>query len=80
MIYIIKVDPLRMPKFSNYTTFKEEFDKYMRTCKKKMWRTLEGFSLEFDTPLSDLRDCIFIKPTKEEEEIIQKHYKVLEII
>ena len=51
--FIIKVNPLKMPNFGNYSTFQEEFEKYARKCKKKAWATPEGFSLEFDTTLQD---------------------------
>ena len=42
------------------STFEEELELYKRKCKKKQWATPEGFSLEFDTPLSDLKKCIFV--------------------
>lgn len=77
--FIIKVNPLKIPKFSNYTTFQEEYEKYARKCKKKAWATPEIYSLHFNTTLEDLRDCIFVRPTEEEEKIINK-FKVLEII
>ena len=77
--FIIKVDPLRMPKFNNYSTFQEEFEKYARKCKKKAWATPEGFSLEFDTTLQDLKDSVFVRPISDEEEaIIRKRFKILE--
>lgn len=79
MTYIIKVNPLKIPKFSNYTTFNEEYEKYARKCKKKAWISPEMFSLEFDTTLEDLRDCIFVRPTEKELKIINK-FNVLEII
>ena len=77
--FIIKVNPLKMPKFGNYTTFQEEFEKYARRCKKKTWATPEGFSLEFNSLLQDLRECVFVRPINEEEEaIIRKRFKILE--
>lgn len=77
--FIIKVNPLKMPNFGNYSTFQEEFEKYARKCKKKAWATPEGFSLEFDTTLQDLKDSVFVKPISDEEEvIIRKHFKILE--
>ena len=77
--FIIKVNPLKMPNFSNYSTFQEEFEKYARKCKKKAWATPEGFSLEFDTTLQDLKDSVFVRPISDEEEvIIRKHFKILE--
>lgn len=77
--FIIKVNPLKIPKFGNYTTFSEEFEKYARRCKKKAWVTPEGFSLEFDTTLQDLVDCVFVHPINDEEEsIIRKKFKILE--
>ena len=77
--FIIKVNPLKMPNFGDYTTFQEEFEKYARRCKKKAWVTPEGFSLEFDTTLQDLKDSVFVRPISDEEEaIIRKHFKILE--
>ena len=79
--FIIKINPLKMPNFGNYSTFQEEFEKYARKCKKKAWATPEGFSLEFDTTLQDLKDSIFVKPISDEEEaIIRKRFKILEEI
>lgn len=77
--FIIKVNPLKMPNFGDYTTFQEEFEKYARRCKKKSWATPEGFSLEFDSLLQDLRECVFVRPISDEEEaIIRKRFKILE--
>lgn len=68
-----------MPNFGDYTTFQEEFEKYARRCKKKTWATPEGFSLEFDSLLQDLRECVFVRPISDEEEaIIRKRFKILE--
>ena len=68
-----------MPNFGDYSTFQEEFEKYARTCKKKAWATPEGFSLEFDTTLQDLKDSVFVRPISDEEEaIIRKRFKILE--
>lgn len=68
-----------MPNFGDYTTFQEEFERYARRCKKKAWATPEGFSLEFDTTLQDLKECVFVHPINEEEEkIIRKRFKILE--
>ena len=68
-----------MPNFGNYSTFQEEFEKYARKCKKKAWATPEGFSLEFDTTLQDLKESVFVKPISDEEEvIIRKRFKILE--
>ena len=79
--FIIKVNPLKMPNFGNYSTFQEEFEKYARKCKKKAWATPEGFSLEFDTTLQDLKDSVFVIPISDEEEaIIRKRFKILEEI
>ena len=79
--FIIKVNPLKMPNFGNYSTFQEEFEKYARKCKKKAWATPEGFSLEFDTTLQDLKDSVFVRPiSDEEEDIIRKRFKILEEI
>ena len=77
--FIIKVNPLKMPNFGNYSTFQEEFEKYARKCKKKAWATPEGFSLEFNTTLQDLKDSVFVRPISDEEEaIIRKRFKILE--
>jgi hypothetical protein len=77
--FIIKVNPLKMPNFGNYSTFQEEFEKYARKCKKKAWATPEGFSLEFVTTLQDLKDSVFVRPISDEEEaIIRKRFKILE--
>ena len=79
--FIIKVNPLKMPNFGDYSTFQEEFEKYARKCKKKAWVTPEGFSLEFDTTLQDLKDSVFVRPISDEEEaIIRKRFKILEEI
>lgn len=70
-----------MPNFGNYSTFQEEFEKYARKCKKKAWATPEGFSLEFDTTLQDLKESIFVRPISDEEEVtIRKRFKILEEI
>ena len=70
-----------MPNFGNYSTFQEEFEKYARKCKKKAWATPEGFSLEFDTTLQDLKDSVFVRPISDEEEaIIRKRFKILDEI
>ena len=45
------------------STFDEEYKKYLRRCKQKRWATVEGFSLEFDSLLSDLKESIFISWT-----------------
>ena len=79
--FIIKVNPLKMPNFGNYSTFQEEFEKYARKCKKKAWATPEGFSLEFNTTLQDLKESIFVRPISDEEEVtIRKRFKILEEI
>ena len=79
--FIIKVNPLKMPNFGNYSTYQEEFEKYARKCKKKAWATPEGFSVEFDTTLQDLKDSVFVRPISDEEEaIIRKRFKILEEI
>ena len=77
--FIIKVNALKIPKFSNYTTFQEEFEKYARKCKKIFQQSPEYFSLGFDTTLQDLRDCVFVRPINDEEEaMIRKRFKILE--
>ena len=69
-----------MPNFGNYSTFQEEFEKYARKCKKKAWATPEGFSLEFNTTLQDLKESVFVRPISDEEEtIIRKRFKILEV-
>lgn len=41
------------------TDFEEEYNKYLKTA-NKYWKTREGFSLEFDSTLSDLQKSHFI--------------------
>lgn len=78
---IIKVNPLKIPNFNNYTTFKEEYEKYVRSCKKKYLATPEFFSLKFNTTLYDLKDCVFVRPSSEYEELfIKKNFEILEEI
>ena len=76
--YVIKVNPLKIPKFDSYTTFQEEYTKYLRKCKKKYWATLEGFSLDFESTLQDLKECIVVRPTEEELKTIN-NFEVLEV-
>lgn len=59
MILVIKG---QIPKNLPYNTFEEEYTKYARKCKPK-WRTHEGFSLEFESTLQDLRQSVFIHTT-----------------
>ena len=72
-----------IPKFNNavVSTFEEEFEAYKRKCKKSYWRTLECFSLEYDSCLSELKYSIWVRPGNEEVyNYIKKFYKVLEEI
>lgn len=41
------------------TDFEEEYNKYLKIANKH-WRTREGFSLEFDSTLSDLQKSHFV--------------------
>lgn len=78
---IISIKNNKNPKFGNaiVTTFEEEYEKYKVKCTKKQWRSPEGFSLEFDSLLQDLRECVFVRPISDEEEaIIRKQFKILE--
>ena len=60
-------------------TFEEEYGEYLRKCKKKQWTTEEGFSLGFDTSLSDLKKCIFIKASDGDIIfIIRKQFNIIE--
>lgn len=70
----------RIPKNIDYTTFEEEYAKYARKCKPK-WRTPEGFSLEFDSTLADLRQSCFIYTDNSVlAELIRKKLNVIEEI
>lgn len=61
------------------TSFDEEYEKYLRRCKKKQWATVEGFSLEFDSLLSDLKKSIFIyTDSKSTIDKIRKKFNVIE--
>lgn len=78
---VVLLKGFKVPKIENaiVTTFNEEFEKYKVKCKKKQWRTVEGFSLDFNTCLSDLKNCVFVYPGNEDvEKWVKKFYKVLE--
>lgn len=59
-------------------TFSEEYEIYLSKAKKP-WRTPEGFSLQFDTTLSDLKLCYFIHCGNDEiENLLKKKLNVIE--
>lgn len=59
-------------------SFEEEYSKYLRTANKH-WRTPEGFSLEFNSTLADLKKSSFIYVDDEKmESYIKKYYNVIE--
>ena len=49
--------PKNLPYMVN--NFEDEYSKYLRKAPKE-WRTPEGFSLDFDSTLSDLKKAYFI--------------------
>ena len=58
----------------------DEYALYLRTAKKN-WRTMEAFSLEFDSTLSDLKKSHFIYVDREDLELlIKKRLNVIEVI
>ena len=60
--------------------FDDEYALYLRTAKKN-WRTMEAFSLEFDSTLSDLKKSHFIYVDREDLELlIKKRLNVIEVI
>ena len=60
--------------------FDDEYALYLRTAKKN-WRTMEAFSLEFDSTLSDLKKSHFIYVDREDLEIlIKKRFNDIEVI
>lgn len=68
--------PKNIPCIVN--TFEEEYELYLRKA-GKYWRTREGFSLEFDSTLSDLIESHFIYVDNEKlESIIKKKLNVIE--
>ena len=58
--------------------FDDEYALYLRTAKKN-WRTMEAFSLEFDSTLSDLKKSHFIYVDREDL-LIKKRLNVIEVI
>lgn len=78
---VVKIGKKKPPKFENADvyTYKEMLEKYKRNCRKKMWATEEGFSLDFDSYDSDLKQSVYVYPKdKETEEWIKKFYNVIE--
>ena len=70
--------PKNLPCLVN--DFEEEFNQYLRTAKKN-WRTIEGFSLDFDSALEDLRNSHFLYVDDSKLELlIKKRLKVIEEI
>jgi hypothetical protein len=71
----------KIPNIKNATicTYEEEYQKYLNKCKTKIWRTPEGFSLNFNSTLKELKNSVFIYPDNENVEAwIKKFYKVIE--
>lgn len=62
MILVIKGKVPALPCLVN--TFEEEYDMYLKRTGKK-WRTQEGFSLDFDSTLEDLKKCHFVHTNDE---------------
>lgn len=51
----------------------------MRKEKKKNWRSLEGFSLDFDSSIDDLKVCQYVFPDNEKTKAwILKNLNVIE--
>lgn len=62
-------------------SFDEEYHNYLHNCKKKMWATLEGFSLEYDSCIDDLKQCVWVYPENDKTyNYIKEHFKVIEEI
>lgn len=60
-------------------TFKEEFEKYKRSCKKEFLRTEACFSWNFSSLLSDLKKAYFVYPLDvETERLIKANFNVIE--
>ena len=60
--------------------FDDEYALYLSTA-KKILRTMEAFSLEFDSTLSDLKKSHFIYVDREDLELlIKKRLNVIEVI
>ena len=58
--------------------YDEEYAHYLRTAKKN-WRTPEGFSLDFDSCLCDLKQSHFLYvEDKDLELLIKKRLNVIE--
>lgn len=69
-----------IPKIPNciINSFEEEYNQYLRNA-SKYWKTPEGFSLEFDSTLSDLKKSYFIYVEDTNIElIIKKRLNVIE--
>lgn len=72
------VVPKTIP-FCVINNFDEEYSDYLKNTKKNLWRTVEGFSLEFDSYLSDLKDSYFIHTDSEDSyNYIKQNFKVIE--
>ncbi len=69
------------PQLNNVEAFSfdEEYNKYLQSCKKRFWATLEGFQLMFpETYYSDLKTSYYLYPkTVEDSTHINKYYKVI---
>ncbi len=72
------VVPKTIP-FCIINSFDEEYSDYLKNTKKNMWRTVEGFSLEFDSYLEDLKESCFVHTDSEDSyDYIKQNFKVIE--
>jgi hypothetical protein len=71
--------PQKILEHCTVHSFDEEFESYMRKEKKKNWRSLEGFSLDFDSSIDDLKVCQYVFPDNEKTKAwILKNLNVIE--
>lgn len=79
MIQLVIQGKLGKVKDGIVYTFEEEFNRYRRHCKKKCWATPEGFSLMYDSTLSDLKKSVFVYTDNEDTyKHLKQFYKVIE--
>lgn len=77
---LIVKGPIPTIKHCVVNDFDDEYALYLRKAGKR-WRTPEGFSLEFDSTLSDLKKSYFIYVDREDLELlIKKRLNVIEVI
>lgn len=77
---LIVKGPIPAIKNCVVNSFDDEYALYLRRAGKH-WRTQEGFSLEFDSTLSDLKRSYFIYVDREDLELlIKKRLNVIEEI